>query len=307
MLQVAVVFTFACLVLTGNAVLSFWPNISPGFTPPPVVLYVEGILSVISSALFLVGGAISFFHIVKTKRIEALQASSCRPNYGTVVIEDEAMEEEDEKVDELKTRRGSIRIAVTELLEKTTSIARSWSVVTIDEVDIAAIRTATATEEVTWRNLPTLHDLRTYYFTEIQCLAGLISVLSSSIYTITGVLALISIFHNGTIATWIRFPQLIAATGFATSSLLLMLQAQKAWWRPNLGNLLWYAGLLNLIGSCGFIFCAVLGLLRHSWVEYHFGSTFLWASWAFLFASALSFCSAFRGQRRRLAGEVSKV
>ncbi|GAB7365818.1 hypothetical protein MBLNU230_g7151t1 [Neophaeotheca triangularis] len=303
MLQAAIVFTIACVVLTGNAVLSFWPNISPGFTPPPLVLYIEGVLSLMSSALFLIGGAISFTHVVKSKRGESLKFRS-QPNYGTVVYQDEGVEGGQEEK-EAKIRRGSCMIAVTEVLEKTTSRIRAFSLNSVDGNEPTA---AAQADTLTWRTFPTLYELRTYYFTEAQCIAGLISVASSTIYTLTGVLALISIHRYGVIATWIRFPQLVAAVGFATSSTLLMLQSQTAWYRPAFWNMVWHANMLNLIGSLGFIFCSILGLLSRSWTEYHFGSTFLWASWAFLMASALSSYAALRGRRGRVQGsEMSKV
>lgn len=297
MLQVAIVFTLACVILSGNAILSFWPNISPGFTAPPVVLYIEGVLSVLSSGLFLIGGVVSFIETIKIKRGERLQDTVCR-TYGTVVIEDDVADE-DEKVEE-KTRRESIRIAVTEVLERTTSLARTISLTAYDPDTTDQDQGRT-----TWQNLPTLCELRTQYLSQLQFVASLISVVSSFVFTTTAVLALISIFRTNTIATWIRFPQLAAAVGFAVSSWLAMVQAQQSWWRPALRTMIWHANLLNLIGSLAFIFCSVLGLLQHSWAEYQFGCTFLWGSWAFLIASAMSSYNVYR--RERVAVEISKV
>lgn len=304
MLQVAATFTIACVILSGNAVLSFWPNIMPGFTPPPVVLYIEGVLSVMSSTLFLIGGVFSFIEVLKARRGERLQNESVVwRNYGTVVVEEDVADE-DEKVEE-KTRRESIRIAVTEVLEKTTSLARTISLTAheaaIDEDDKTTTKNTNQEEEqLTWQTLLTLHELRTFYLSQLQFVASLISLTSSFIYTITAILALISIFRTSTIATWIRFPQLVAAFGFALSSWLAMVQAQRSWWRPALKRVVWHANLLNLIGSLGFIFCSILGLLQHSWAEYQFGCTFLWGSWAFLIASAMSSWSAFRKGKKRV-------
>lgn len=295
MLQVAIVFTLACVILSGNAVLSFWPNISPGFVPPPVVLYIEGVLSVLSSTLFLVGGVFSFIETIKVKRGERLQSTICQ-TYGTAIVEDDIADEV-EKVEE-KTRGESIRIAVTEVLERTTSLARTISL-TAPEAD------ESQTGRLSWQTMPTFYELRTQYLSQLQFVASLISVTSSFVFTITAVLALISIFMTNTIATWIRFPQLAAAIGFAVSSWLAMVQAQRSWWRPALKTMVWHANLLNLIGSFGFIFCSILGLLQHSWAEYQFGCTFLWGSYAFLIASAMSSYNVYR--RRKIELEVSKV
>lgn len=301
MLQVAVVYTIACIILSGNAVLSFWPNIVPGFRAPPVVLYIEGVLSVMSCGLFLIGGVFSFMEVLKAKRGERLQ-NVIWQNYGTVVEEDDVADEA-EKVEE-KCRRESIRVAVTEMLERTTSLARTISLTGDNGAPHDIDPNADA--RLTWQSLPTLHELRTHYLSQLQFLASLISVTSSFVYTVTAILALISIFMTHTIATWIRFPQLAAAVGFALSSWLAMVQAQRSWWRPALKTMVWHANLLNLVGSLGFIFCSVLGLLRHHWAEWQFGCTFLWGSWAFLIASAMSSYNAWRKERAK-AVEDSKV
>lgn len=294
MLQVAVVFVVACVILSGNAVLSFWPNIVPGFQPPPVVLYIEGTLSVLSCTLFLLGGVFAFIEIIRVRQGERL-SSVVVQNYGTAIIEDDISDEE-EKVEE-KTRRESIRIAVTEVLERTTSLARTISL-TANEPD-------NYPSSVKWHALPTFHELRTQYFTKLEFVASLVSVTSSFVFTVSAVLALISIFRTNTIATWIRYPQLAAAAGFAVSSWLAMVQAQRSWWRPAWRKMVWHANLLNLIGSLGFIFCSILGLLQHSWAEYQFGCTFLWGSWAYLIASAMSSYNVYR--RSRMEIETSKV
>lgn len=298
MLQVAVVFTIACVILSGNAVLSFWPNVCPGFTPPPAILYIEGVLSVMSSALFLIGGIVSFIEIIKTRRGERLTGALMR-NYGTAIVEDDVADEE-EKILE-KKRSDSVRIAVTEVLERTTSLARTISLPAQEET------LAPTGTPLTWRNLPTLRKLRTHYLASIPFTASLVSLVSSFVYTLTGVLALISIIRTHNIATWIRYPQLAAAVGFATSSYLAMLQSQTVWYLPALRKMVWHANLLNLIGSLGFVFCSVLGLLQHSWAEWGFGCTFLWGSWAFLIASGMSSFHAWRRGRKVERGEVSKV
>lgn len=297
MLQVAVVYTIACFILSGNAILSFWPNIFPGYSTPPPVLYIEGVLSVLSCGLFLVGGVFSFVDVFRTSSGERLKRSVWQ-NYGTVVVEEDVTDE-DEKVEE-KGRRESVRIAVTEVLEKTTSLGRTISLNTMDTPEIKK-------QEITlrWANLPTFYEFRVHYCSQLQFVASLISVTSSFVYTITAVVALVSIFRTHNIATWIRFPQLAAATGFAVSSWLAMVQAQRSWWIPALRKMVWHANLLNLIGSLGFVFCSILGLLQHSWAEYQFGCTFLWGSWAFLIASVLSSYKAYHW--RKTAGQDSQV
>lgn len=295
MLQVAIVFTVACVILAANSVLSFLPNLLRGYSAPPLILYTEGVLSVLSCTLFLLGGAYAFVEIIRAKQGEHLATVVCR-NYGTVVVEDDVADEE-EKV-EAKLRRGSIRIAVEEVLERTTSLARTISLTPNekDQYPAASLR---------WHALPTFYELRTEYFTKLEFVASLISVTSSFVFTISAVLALISIFRTNEIATWIRYPQLGAGAGFAVSSWLAMVQAQQSWWRPALRKMVWHANLLNLIGSLGFILCSILGLLKHNWADFGFGCTFLWGSWAYLIASAMSSYNVYR--RRRVEMETSKV
>jgi len=175
MLHVAAVFTIACAILTGNAVLSFWPYMSKGFQPPTAVLYVEGILGVLSSALFLIGGVFSFIDTLKANRGERLKNEAIR-DYGTVIIEDETPEETEKPLE--KSRRESIRIAVTEVLERTTSLARTISLNTVHE-ESARIEDASW-----WELFPTANGLRV---PELRFLASLISLSSSFIYTVTAV------------------------------------------------------------------------------------------------------------------------
>ncbi|KAG8718994.1 hypothetical protein FRC09_011761 [Ceratobasidium sp. 395] len=84
-------------------------------------------------------------------------------------------------------------------------------------------------------------------------------------------------------------PQVIGGLGFVISSTLLMLEVQRAWWRPKLNSLGWYVGLFNLIGAIGFTLCGALGYaaLSSSKAEYQSTLSTFWGGWAFLIGSGV--------------------
>jgi hypothetical protein len=119
-------------------------------------------------------------------------------------------------------------------------------------------------------------------------------------------------------------PQVIGGTGFIISSLLLMVEVQKKWWRPNLGSLGWcvvihlprilasliisasalryvvltyihrHVGLWNLIGAIGFTLCGALGYasLASSGANYQSVLSTFWGGWAFLIGSIVQLWEA---------------
>ncbi|KAG9099211.1 hypothetical protein FRC07_010550, partial [Ceratobasidium sp. 392] len=84
-------------------------------------------------------------------------------------------------------------------------------------------------------------------------------------------------------------PQVIGGLGFVISSTLLMLETQRAWWRPKLDSLGWYVGLFNLIGAIGFTLCGALGYaaLTSTKAEYQSSLSTFWGGWAFLIGSGV--------------------
>ncbi|KAI9031479.1 hypothetical protein DFJ74DRAFT_629101 [Hyaloraphidium curvatum] len=88
--------------------------------------------------------------------------------------------------------------------------------------------------------------------------------------------------------------QIAGSIGFVVSSWMAMLEEQEAWWRPALDRIGWHAAFWNLIGSLGFLLCAMFGL-AWNWDGTGGGCCFLWGvgfntyygSWAFLLASVL--------------------
>ncbi|KAH9940296.1 hypothetical protein B0H21DRAFT_780408 [Amylocystis lapponica] len=84
-------------------------------------------------------------------------------------------------------------------------------------------------------------------------------------------------------------PQVVGGTGFAVSSVLLMLETQQAWWRPAPHSLGWHVAGWNLVGAAGFTLCGALGYgaLAESGVNYESVLATFWGSWAFLVGSAL--------------------
>ncbi|TDL19984.1 hypothetical protein BD410DRAFT_726472 [Rickenella mellea] len=82
-------------------------------------------------------------------------------------------------------------------------------------------------------------------------------------------------------------PQVIGGTGFIISSLLLMLETQTAWYKPNFQSLGYHIGFWNLVGGTGFMLCGALGYSMDTRAVYQSGLSTFWGSWAFLIGSIL--------------------
>ena len=81
-LRVSIIFTIGAIVLVTNSALSFLPFIGLKAHLPKSIIYVEGILSVVSCGLFLVGSTIAFW--------ESLKATSGQGGYFGWELEDYA-------------------------------------------------------------------------------------------------------------------------------------------------------------------------------------------------------------------------
>lgn len=93
--------------------------------------------------------------------------------------------------------------------------------------------------------------------------------------------------------------QVIGATFFILSSLLFMMEVQKAWYRPALLSVGWHVGWWNLVGSVGFWLSGFFGLWAVPSGKYQVGGTVvstLWGSWAFLLGSYLQLLEAVNKQ-----------
>lgn len=131
---------------------------------------------------------------------------------------------------------------------------------------------------------------------ELGFLASVAQLCAASIFwisTITGVPGVIpNLSTNPPVAiTYVFYwtPQLLGGTGFIISSLLLMIEVQRTWWRPNLRSLGWHIGFWNLIGAVGFMLCGALGYASVTSTKANYQSVLatFWGSWAFLIGSTV--------------------
>jgi hypothetical protein len=137
--------------------------------------------------------------------------------------------------------------------------------------------------------LPSLHDLQHHHIHSIGFLACSIQLLGTTIFVITGIVALPGILETLTqwqlnAAYWI--PQMIASAFFIIASCLFMLETQEKWWRPEVKSLGWWVGVWSLVGSLGFMLCGALGpAYANPTAVYHCSLASLWGSAAFLVSS----------------------
>jgi hypothetical protein len=339
-LRVSVIFTIGAFVLVTNAALSFLPFIGLKSDLPKQIIYVEGILSVVSCSLFLIGSSIAFW--------ESLKATTGKGGYFGWELEDYSSIEPKESKAE-KGERGEEAEEEPELppthhpqhlnnaheslfhheVRGRGQLSRSRSPSPhyarhldhshdqmLEDGQISRLQspppsyTEAASPEATSTEAcykdPTdapswTHVFSAHGFHEMYCNLGLVAsaifLVSSLTYCMTALASFISILSIGEVFRAIRYPQLVAGSGFTIGSLLLLIKTQKdrtgRWWKPALRRLAWHVNLWNLIGSAGFVFCAYFGLLAHvRWSDFQFNCSYLWGSWAFLLGSMIQWYKA---------------
>jgi len=228
------------------------------FEPPTWVVYVEGALSVVSSSLFVAGGVFGLIYAVCMQ--QAVAGSTSKPLSAADYFD--------------KLVKQDVHIAEP---EKAVLAYPGLEIPT--EEDHESFKTETSpTQSLLQKLLLRGQQTWSHHVREIGFVITIMFLSSSTIFFAASIAAIISIAKTGQIVPWIRYPQLIGAVGFAVASVMMMLQTQKAWWRPAHHNLRWYVGLTNFIGSVGFIVCACFGLVQSDdlWARYHFGLSYFW-------------------------------
>lgn len=294
MLKVAIVFTIGCSVLVCNAVLSILPLISGlNLQLPDGCLYVEGILSVLSCTLFLVGSTFAF--------VEAWTLDES-PGLGSRMqgISNVQTTEDDFETKNEPKFHGSSSDSSSHVVdfEKAGAKKEGFDGNTTDSSK--ADKSAQTSQS---------------RYLELTIFASTIFLASSALYLATSIASLVTIIRSGEIARWIRYPQLVAASGFAIASSLLLIKTQRfshgQWWRLPVYSAAFNVNFWNLVGSLGFIACAYFGLLQHAaWAQQQFGYSYLWGSWAFLLGSIVSWYRSLHRQGRDVdtrEGEKSPV
>ena len=306
-LRVSIIFTIGAFVLVTNAALSFLPFVGLKSDLPKQIIYVEGILSVVSCSLFLIGSSIAFWESLKAivgsggyfgweledhAPVEANESKAEKGEYGKKAEEDVTLPQA-----HLFYYKNSSHEALFHMVDDPTLKDEQLSIPQSPPPPYSkAPEAPEATEAPAWSHVFAAHG-----FHEMYCNLGLVAsaifLFSSLIYCMTALASFITILRIGEVFRAIRYPQLVAGSGFAIGSLLLLIKTQKDttghFWKPALRRLAWYVNLLNLIGSAGFVFCAYFGLLADvHWSDFQFNCSYLWGSWAFLAGSMIQFYKA---------------
>ena len=268
MLQEAIIFTLASVILVVNSVLCFLPLVTK-VRLPESILIVEGVLSVVSTTLFLVGSACAFYHGLELDGQPLLDEKCRRDGCSTFEAVDVV---ERVQIERPSTVQNIVRGCRDLVLGGTVSRSDTYVTVVITEVDVP-----TSTLRRSWRIFFTPYFLQTRDKRKLQLLANSFSLFSSVIYCVTAVISLAMILQTGTIARWIRFPQLVAGFGFASSSVISMNQVQAVWWRPAVRHVGWHASLWYFVGSAGFMICAACGLMEDvPMAQFQLSCSYLW-------------------------------
>ncbi|KAK3709384.1 hypothetical protein LTR37_010945 [Vermiconidia calcicola] len=290
MLKVAIIFTIACLLLSTNAFLSIFPFLGFQGRLPHGIIYLEGVLSVLSCALFLTGSTFAF--------LETLSANNRPIEFYGWGFDYASVESDVEKGSMVDSANDTTRVPPANDLHWTSSLAAFFKhyrdiepPALEDEKDRKPLDFTRSTPNASRSAVPSPQRDTSCYL-DLNFLASLLFVGGSFVYLMTSLASLATIFTTGTVATSIRYPQLCAAIGFVLGSLILLLKIQKErqgrWWKPAIRVLGWHVNFWNLLGSTGFIFCASFGLLTTAhWADLHLNASYLWGSWGFLLASAL--------------------
>ncbi|KAI9721631.1 MAG: hypothetical protein M1828_005122 [Chrysothrix sp. TS-e1954] len=141
-----------------------------------------------------------------------------------------------------------------------------------------------------WIWWPSHHELKTHYIFEIGFLANFIMFIGATIFWVTSILSLPGVFNNmsqGVLWGVYYVTYLVGSIFFVVSSALYIIEAQTKWYLPAPSNVGWWIAIFNMLGSIGWLFAACLGYCTDSWCAYQADLTLIWASAAFLIASAL--------------------
>lgn len=297
----AIVFTIGCSVLVVNAVLSFLPFLNAAWALPPSVIYVEGGLSLASNALFLCGSAFSLIQTIRAER---------HNTYDEPLDNISPMDPAEEKssTSNLPGTNADFS-ASTETLVNSEQTQTTLNLPGTNPNFSASAETLVNPNEKStpanaYHATLTTHEFWMRCIHETSLLATALFLCSSIVYFTSSIASIITIAQTGTISRWIRYPQLIAACGFAIASIMMMLQRQQKWWRPAWRSSRWMVNLWNLVGSAGFIFCACFGLIENvGWAKYQFGMSYLWGSFSFLCGSVLQYYKSIRREAREKSRE----
>ena len=316
-LRVSIIFTIACFILVANSALSILPFVNLKITLPHGIIYVEGILSVLSCALFLVGSAIAFWESVKASAGRGGYFGWELEDYSPIDTQESAAEKGKLFLDKAEESDGTVtppqvphyvhqNSSHAELFHHTTDLAladKKLRLLVPEQPPPPYSEPPPYVEQSNWEHVTSAHGFvaSAHGFHLPHCNLSLFAsglfLLSSLIYTLTAIASLITILSIGEVFRAIRYPQIVAGTGFVVGSILLLLKTQKDttghWWKPAFRRLAWHVNLWNLIGSAGFVFCGYFGLLANvHWSDLQFNTSYLWGSWAFLFGAMIQWYKA---------------
>jgi hypothetical protein len=144
---------------------------------------------------------------------------------------------------------------------------------------------------IPWRYIPISTDWKSMGF-----ISNLIQLCGATLFTVSVIAGVPGLIQPNQWqlqqALWWT-PQTIGSICFCISSLIAMLEEQTKWYEPSLGRIGWWCAFWNLVGSLGFLFCAIFGYLANWQGQevccqvYGTALSTYWGSWAFLIASLL--------------------
>ncbi|KAK0638879.1 hypothetical protein B0T16DRAFT_422036 [Cercophora newfieldiana] len=273
--DVAVVFTFGCVLWVLNGFFVWYPLAAPWSEFPGESDVAGGWTAFVGATIFEFGSVLLMLEAVNEKQTEC---------FGWAL---------ESAVESHTPRLVSPPEACTHHHASKPSWISHHPVSSSDSVSPDSRETTlkdTHHKEWVWK--PSLHDLKSRYIYSISFWACLAQLIGATIFWISGFTALPPI--NTSLPTpalngiyWL--PQVVGGTGFIISSLLFMLEVQDKWYLPAPNLLGWHVGFWNLIGSVGFTLCGALGFAEREGegVEYALALSTFVGSWAFLVGSVV--------------------
>ncbi|KAK3706386.1 hypothetical protein LTR37_012764 [Vermiconidia calcicola] len=244
MLKVAIIFTIACLFLITNALVSILPF--PGGRLPHGIIYLEGVLSILSCALFLTGSTFAFLETLSANH-RPIEFYGWGFDYALVdfdVEKDSMVDSADSTTCNPPAHHLHCNSSDADFFKQYKDIEHPAFGDDKDRrpPDSTQIRpNASQSSTRPQRKAPCYLDL--------NFLASLLFVSGSFVYLMTAFASLATIFTTGTVDTRVRYPQLCAAIGFVLGSLILLVKIQKErqgrWWKPAFRVLGWACQLLE--------------------------------------------------------------
>lgn len=128
-------------------------------------------------------------------------------------------------------------------------------------------------------------------------IASVVQLIAATVFWMSVIVGLPGVLQQSqTTLNYVLFwaPQVVGGSGFIISSMIIMLEEQPHWWKPQFFRMGWQVGFWNWIGGIGFTLSGIFGFWYAANKYQKWGTAFssFWGGWAFLIGSYIQLLEA---------------